>query len=68
MIKYATENPDGQLEQHLKVLTFNHNFNFKTYNVHKQESSRVEQSRLHASKLDKEDKNENENMTKEKKI
>jgi hypothetical protein len=41
MIKYATKNKDDQLEQHLKIVNFNHDFNITPYMEKKREQERI---------------------------
>lgn len=41
MIKYAKKNEDGQVEQHLKILNFNHNFNTIVYKEKQKQKKRL---------------------------
>jgi hypothetical protein len=59
MIKYAIKNKDGQVEQHLKILNFNHNFNIKTYMEKKREKERLSKPKNEDAKEEVEDEEEN---------
>jgi len=41
LVKYVIKNKDGQVEHHLKILNFNHNFNTKPYLEKKREKKRL---------------------------
>ena len=56
MIKYAIKNKDDQLEQHLKIVNFNHDFNIKPYMEKKREQERI--AKMGEKKVEKKEEKE----------